>query len=115
MSPASRTTARHYRWGKASDGWHLPEGDDLSVIEKRIPPDAAKTRRRHRATRQFFYAIEGEATLEANGILHVLAPGEGLPIPPGVMHQLHNEGTTDARFLVISVPRSHGDRKDVSV
>ncbi len=31
MSQASRANARHYRWGDASDVWHLLEGEELSV------------------------------------------------------------------------------------
>lgn len=32
------TTARHYGWGMASDGWHLLDREDLSVIQERVPP-----------------------------------------------------------------------------
>ncbi len=32
------TTGQHYRWGAASDGWHLLDGADLSVIQERVPP-----------------------------------------------------------------------------
>jgi mannose-6-phosphate isomerase-like protein (cupin superfamily) len=34
-----------------------------------------------------------------------------LHIPPGVAHQVRNESAADVRFLVISAPRSHGDRE----
>ena len=113
MTPASRANARHYQWGEACDGWHLLEGEDLSVIEERVPPGGAEARHRHRSARQFFYALAGHATLEVDGVVHGLAPGESLHVPPGAAHQLRNDGTTDVRFLVISVPRSHGDREDV--
>ena len=112
MNPTSRANARHYLWGEASDGWHLLEGDDLSVIEERVPPGGCEIRHRHLKARQFFYALAGEATLEVDGVVHVLKDGEGLHVPPGAAHQLRNEGATDARFLVISAPRSHGDRED---
>jgi len=102
--------AEHYRWGQGCDGWHLLAGDDLSVIEERMPPGTAEQRHYHVRARQFFYVLEGEAVLELEGRLHRLHRGEGLHVPPGAAHQMRNEGGADARFLVVSVPKSHGDR-----
>jgi mannose-6-phosphate isomerase-like protein (cupin superfamily) len=113
MNPASHTNARHYLWGNSCDGWHLLESEDLSVIEERVPAGGAEARHRHRKARQFFYALAGNATLEVDGVIHVLGPGEGLHVPPGAAHQLRNDGPVDASFLVISAPCSHGDREDV--
>jgi mannose-6-phosphate isomerase-like protein (cupin superfamily) len=114
VSKATIDTARHYVWGGACDGWHLLEGDDLSVIEERVPPGAAEARHRHARSRQFFYVLEGLATLELDGTTYVLRRSEGLHIPPGAAHQLRNESQGDLRFLVVSAPKSHGDREDVS-
>ncbi len=111
MSKVDLSTARHYVWGEACDGWHLHEGEDLSVIEERVPPGAAEARHRHARARQFFYVLEGEATLELDGSIHVLGRGQGLHVPPGAAHQLRNDSRADARFLVVSSPRSHGDRE----
>ena len=47
MSKVDTGNAKHYAWGGTSDGWHLLEGDDLSVIEERVPPGASETRHRH--------------------------------------------------------------------
>jgi mannose-6-phosphate isomerase-like protein (cupin superfamily) len=107
----SRQNARHYEWGSGCDGWHLHEGEDLSVIEERVPPGAAETRHRHRRARQFFYVLSGEARLELEGREHRLGPGEGLHVAPGAAHQLCNQGPAELRFLVISAPPSHGDRE----
>jgi mannose-6-phosphate isomerase-like protein (cupin superfamily) len=93
--PMSAANARHYAWGEGCDGWHLHEGEDLSVIE------------------EFFYILAGEATLEIDGQTHRLLPGQGLHVPPGAAHQLRNEHAAELRMLVISAPRSHGDRKDI--
>lgn len=111
MSKVSTASGRHYVWGQVCDGWHLHEGDDLSVIEERVPPGAAEVRHRHHRARQFFYVLAGEATLEVDGTVHRLRSGEGLHVPPGAAHQLRNESAADARFLVVSAPKSHGDRE----
>jgi quercetin dioxygenase-like cupin family protein len=110
MGVISTDNAEHYRWGEACDGWHLLAGDDLSVIEERMPPGAAEQRHRHSKSRQFFYVLEGEAVLELEGDLHPLRPGQGLHVPPGDAHQMRNESPGEVRFLVVSSPKSHGDR-----
>lgn len=110
MRAVSTDNAEHYNWGEACDGWHLLAGGDLSVIEERMPPGTAEQRHRHARARQFFYVLEGEAALELEGKVHVLRRGEGLHVPPGAAHQMRNESTADVRFLVVSAPKSHGDR-----
>jgi mannose-6-phosphate isomerase-like protein (cupin superfamily) len=110
MAAISTENAEHYSWGESCDGWHLLAGDDLSIIEERMPPGAAEQRHRHAHARQFFYVLEGEATLELEGEPHRLRCGEGLHVPPGTAHQMHNMSMADVRFLVVSAPKSHGDR-----
>lgn len=115
MGTVSTGNAEHYRWGPGCDGWHLLAGADLSVIEERMPPGAAETRHQHARSRQFFYVLEGELIIELAGTLHRLPSGHGLHVPPGEAHQVRNDGNADARMLVVSSPRSHGDRTEVSV
>lgn len=110
MAAVSTANAQHYHWGEACDGWHLLAGDGLSVIEERMPPGTVEQRHRHARARQFFYVLEGMATLEVEGVAHPLRRGEGLHVPPGAAHQMRNDGTADVRFLVVSAPKSHGDR-----
>ncbi|MBD8880395.1 cupin domain-containing protein [Rhodanobacter sp. 7MK24] len=110
MSVVGTRNAEHYRWGQGCDGWHLLAGGDLSVIEERMPPGTAELRHRHIHARQFFYVLEGEAVLELEGAPHRLNRGEGLHVPPGVAHQMRNDSDADTRFLVVSSPKSHGDR-----
>jgi uncharacterized cupin superfamily protein len=110
MAAISTGNAEHYHWGEACDGWHLLAGDDLSVIEERMPPGAAEQRHWHVRARQFFYVLEGEAVLELEGTRYQLRRGEGLHVPPGTAHQMQNMSTADVRFLVVSAPKSHGDR-----
>ena len=110
MQVISTENAPHYRWGEACDGWHLLAGDDLSVIEERMPPGAAEQRHLHARARQFFYVLEGVAALELEGTVHRWRCGEGLHVPPGAAHQMRNDSAAEVRFMVISAPRSHGDR-----
>jgi quercetin dioxygenase-like cupin family protein len=110
MNATSIANAEHYLWGQACDGWHLLATDPLSVIEERMPPGSFEQRHYHRQARQFFYVLDGEATLELDGMTHRLRRGEGLHVPPEIAHQVRNDGMDDVRFLVISTPKAHGDR-----
>ena len=113
MTAVSTANAAHYVWGQQCDGWHLLAGDDLSVIEERMPPGTTEVRHRHARSRQFFYVLEGEATLELDGIEHRLGARQGLHVPPGAAHRMRNDSPAELRFLVVSSPRSHGDREVV--
>ncbi len=108
--PVGIADARHYLWGECCDGWHLLEHDGLSVIQERVPPGVAETRHRHRLARQFFFVLQGQAVIEVEGQRHALGEGQGLHVAPELAHQFRNESAADVVFLVISTPRSHGDR-----
>lgn len=110
MSIVSTANAQHYHWGQACDGWHLLALDELSIIQERMPPGSFEQRHRHMHARQFFYVLEGELTIELEGVIHHLRHGEGLHVPPGSAHQVRNESASDASFVAVSSPKSHGDR-----
>jgi mannose-6-phosphate isomerase-like protein (cupin superfamily) len=113
IGPVGLDNAEHYRWGEVCDGWHLLKLDGFSVIRERAPPGAGEVRHRHVRARQFFYVLDGAAVIEVDGIRHALAAGQGLHIPPGAAHQFRNESAGDVHFLVVSVPKSHGDRENI--
>jgi mannose-6-phosphate isomerase-like protein (cupin superfamily) len=100
----------HYRWGDACDGWHLLKRDDMSVIQERMPAGTSEKMHYHKLSRQFFFVLEGTATMDVNGDRVVLEKNHGVEISPGVLHQLRNESNEELSFLVFSVPKSHGDR-----
>ena len=110
MEPIRVETAEHYMWGDGCDGWHLVRKDELSVIEERMPPGTAEQRHKHERSRQFFYVLSGELTMEVDGVVMVLPIGTGVEISPGEAHQAINRSALDVRFLVTSVPPGRGDR-----
>jgi len=114
VAPIGIDSAEHYRWADVCDGWHLLKLDGFSVIRERVPPGVAETRHRHQFARQFFYILDGAAVLEVDGVRHALAVGQGLHIPPGSAHQFRNDSDRDVHFLVVSVPKSHGDRENLA-
>jgi mannose-6-phosphate isomerase-like protein (cupin superfamily) len=113
IAPVGIDDAEHYIWGEVCDGWHLLKLDGFSVIRERVPAGVSETRHRHACARQFFYVLDGTAVIEVDGTRHALPAGKGLHVPPGTAHQFSNESESDVHFLVVSVPKSHGDRENL--
>jgi mannose-6-phosphate isomerase-like protein (cupin superfamily) len=110
--PISIANADKYAWGDHCDGWHLVRAATFSVIEERMPPGTSEQRHWHARAKQFFYVLAGTLQMEIEGAKHELPTGFGIEIPAGLAHVARNDGTEDARFLVISSPPHQGDRRD---
>lgn len=109
----SRATAEHYFWKDVCDGWHLLKRDDLSVIAEKMPPATAEDMHYHEKSRQFFYVLTGEAAMTLDGEIIRLTAGEGIEVSPLQTHQMRNDSGSDVEFIVISMPKAHGDRVTV--
>jgi mannose-6-phosphate isomerase-like protein (cupin superfamily) len=107
------TSGERYQWGNSSEGWHLLNRPELSVIQERVPAGDRERRHYHSKARQFFYVLQGQAVLEVAGSRFVLGAGQGLEVPPGSPHQFMNESAAPVSFLVVSSPHSHGDRAEI--
>ena len=110
MKPISRASAEHYRWGDSCDGWHLVKTGALSVIEEQMPPGTAEVLHHHRKAQQFFFVLAGSAEMELANETVEIGAGEGVHIPPEMVHRIRNNSEAPVRFLVISQPPSDGDR-----
>lgn len=56
--------------GDGCDGWHLLRGEELSVIQERMPPKTSEVAHFHTRSRQFFYVISGTLSILLAGKLH---------------------------------------------
>jgi mannose-6-phosphate isomerase-like protein (cupin superfamily) len=106
----SAENAEHYTWGSQCDGWHLLRSDSLSVIQERMPPGTAEQLHYHERAQQVFYILSGTATFEVEGEVKTVMPNQSIHIGPKIKHRILNNSNTDLYFLVISEPKSHGDR-----
>ena len=104
------TNAEHYNWGNVCDGWHLVKTDALSIIQEKMPPCTSEVKHYHKKSRQFFYILSGKASIEVQDKKYVLLPFDGIEIPPQIPHRLYNDSNEELSFIVISQPKSHGDR-----
>ncbi len=110
MMITSTENAEHYTWGSQCDGWHLLHSDSLSVIQERMPPGTAEQMHYHERAQQLFYILSGKATFEVEGEVKLVASNQSIHISPKIKHRILNNSDTDLHFLVISEPKSHGDR-----
>jgi mannose-6-phosphate isomerase-like protein (cupin superfamily) len=108
----STNNAEHYTWGTGCDGWHLLKTDTLSVIQERMPPGTGEQTHYHERAQQVFYILAGTATFEVAGETLMVNQNQSIHITPNSKHRISNNGKTDLHFLVISEPKSHGDRVD---
>lgn len=108
--PISIQNAEHYIWGNNCDGWHLLKSDTLSVIQERMPPHTFEKLHFHQKAQQVFYILSGAATFLIDGETQLVKAGESISIPKQVPHQIRNEQEEDLWFLVVSEPKSQGDR-----
>src|ERR1700749_2717888 len=102
--------AEHYTWGSQCDGWHLLKSDTLSVIQERMPPGTCEQLHYHERAQQVFFILSGTATFEVEGEGKTVSANQSVHIKPGVKHRILNNSYEDLHFLVISEPKSHGDR-----
>lgn len=102
--------AEHYTWGNDCDGWHLLNNDNLSVIQERMPPGTAEVYHYHNNAQQVFYILQGEAVFTIDEKEMIAAKGDSLHVSPHIVHKIENRSADELLFLVISNPRSHGDR-----
>jgi len=110
LEKINKNNAEHYAWGANCDGWHLVKSDELSIIQERVPPGASEVKHYHKKAWQFFFILSGQATIEIGTKTHRLREHEGIEVPPKFPHKLTNNSNIDLIFIVISKPKSHGDR-----
>lgn len=114
MGKVSHKAIPRETWGADCSAWRLLTLPDLAVAEEVIPPGTSEKRHVHRRARQFFYVLSGVLAMECgDGETVLLETGEGLEMPPGVVHRAHNSSQSPVRFLVISAPQTKGDREDL--
>ncbi|NEP33694.1 cupin domain-containing protein [Moorena sp. SIO3B2] len=60
--------------------------------------------------RDFFYILEGEASLVIDGTMHRLNRSDSILLYPGAVHQIRNESSDALNLLVVSSPECFTDK-----
>ena len=91
-------------------GWKLADTRGQGISEYRMAPGAAEYRHYHKKVEHFIRVLEGELSLEMDGVIHALKAGQSIVVPAGVSHEAFNAGPTDLVVLVASTPNKPKDR-----
>lgn len=113
MAIKSTDNSEHYIWGEVCEGWHLLKSDSLSIIQEKMPPHTSEGLHFHSYAQQFFFILKGTATFELEGEIYTVKENMGLHVQPHQKHRIFNHTDLVLEFLVISEPKSHGDRINI--
>jgi mannose-6-phosphate isomerase-like protein (cupin superfamily) len=102
-----------FEWGEACNGWRFLADDKLSVNREKMPASTAEKLHFHFKSTQFFYIIQGKATIIIEGQRHELTSDQGIGVPQNLAHKIINESDMDMDFLVISSPKTTNDRINI--
>lgn len=109
-SLVNKDNVEHYFWNKVCEGWHLVKTDSLSVIQEKMPTQTSERLHYHNNARQFFFILSGIALFEVDGKNIEVQENSGIHILPKQRHRIFNKTEDDLHFIVISQPKSHGDK-----
>jgi len=102
--------------------WENPPGHSPGAISKMlVRPETAGSQRvdfristyqpmsyvephTHKVQEQIYHVLSGDGLMELDGRRQVVRSGDFIFIPPGVEHAIHNTGSTDLTFFVITSP-----------
>ncbi|MFA7232793.1 MAG: cupin domain-containing protein [Terrimicrobiaceae bacterium] len=73
-----------------------------SLAEAVVPSGSSTLRHHHRATEEFYFILEGSGSMEIDGTLQEVGPGDAILIPSGAWHQI--TAKQDLRFLCCCAP-----------
>ncbi|WP_206170984.1 cupin domain-containing protein [Phragmitibacter flavus] len=73
-----------------------------SLAEASLPPGAKTDRHYHKASEEIYFLLEGRGTMEIDGEVRVVGPGDAVLIPAGAWHQI--EALEGLRFLCCCAP-----------
>jgi len=81
-----------------------------SLAEATLPAGGYTERHYHRSSEEFYFILEGEGTMEIEGELRKVQPGDAILIPAGSRHQITADSGAGLRLLCCCAPPySHAD------
>ena len=75
-----------------------------SLAEAGLAPGQATQRHYHRVSEEFYFLVEGEASMEIDGERATVRAGDAVLIPPGAWHQIRATDAGPVRLLVTCSP-----------
>ncbi|MEZ6011743.1 MAG: cupin domain-containing protein [Hyphomonas sp.] len=82
----------------------LPGTGTGLIMEVTAPPGLGAPPHVHDEDAEAFYILEGELTVETEGKIATLRPGDMCALPAGIEHTFRNDSDRDVRFLAVITP-----------
>lgn len=76
--------------------------ENQSLAEASLPAGCATDRHYHQQSEELYFILDGEGSMEIDGEVQQVGPGDGILIPPGAWHQI--TATNNLRFLCCCAP-----------
>lgn len=75
-----------------------------SLAEASLPAGTSTQRHYHRASEEIYFVLEGEGTMELDGELGKVGPGDAVLIPTDSWHRIRADHGEGLRFLCCCAP-----------
>lgn len=79
-----------------------------SLAEASLPAEGSTQRHYHKQSEEFYYVLEGRGTMEVDGDVCEVGPGDAILIPAGAWHELR-AGEPMIFLCCCAPPYSHED------
>lgn len=81
-----------------------------SLAQATVPSGSATQRHYHQRSEEFYYILSGRGSMEIDGEIREVGPGDAILIPPGAWHQITAGVAAPLVFLCCCAPAySHED------
>ena len=74
-----------------------------------VNPGKRLSYQRHQKRTEHWFIVSGEADVKLDGKVSRLGPGDSVEIGIGVLHRIHNVGTTDVIFIEVQTGTYFGE------
>ena len=109
MHVTSRQAVEPFTTKDGSTIRELHHTGSQSLAEATLEPGQTTERHHHRRSEEIYVVLEGKGTLEIDGEIRKVEPGDAALIPPGAWHEIRT-GKLALRFLCCCAPAySHED------
>ena len=75
-----------------------------SLAEATLEPGQATARHYHGVTEEIYFVLKGSGTMEVDGDMRRVRPGDAVLIPAGAWHTLENDGNSELIILCSCAP-----------
>lgn len=75
-----------------------------SLAEARLASGQSTTPHYHRKTEEIYFILHGTGEMRIASETRTVRSGDAIAIPPGAIHQIHNPGDSELRFLCCCAP-----------